>query len=135
MKNQNSQLIVLNRPRRNRRGLTISKDGRFFLRTQIIRLLGLHAGDGVVFVYSEGQMYMVKSSTLPDPIILSGRDGQLHGNSVATAKHLLLFIEGAIKNCSEVDLVVGDKTVSLTIDGKMYDAAVIITRTDISHCR
>lgn len=135
MKNQNNQLIVLNRPRRNRRGLTIGKDGRFSLRTQIIRLLDLHAGDGVVFVYSEGQMYMIKSSTLPDPIILSGRDGQLHGSSVATARHLLLFVEGVTKDCREVDLVVGDKTESLTIDGKKYDAAVIVTRTDFNHCR
>lgn len=135
MENQNSQPIVLNRPRRNKRGITIGKDGRFFLRTQIIRLLGLHAGDGVVFIRVNGQVYLVKSSTLPDPIILSGRDGQLHGNSVATAKHLFLFIEGTIKGCKEVDLVVGEKTEKLIIDDKSYDAAVIVTRTDSNHCR
>lgn len=135
MEQQNNQPVILNRPRRSKRGLTIDRIGRFSLRTQLIRLLDLHAGDGIVFVRDNDQVYMIKSSTLPDPIILSGRDGQLHGNSVATAKHLFLFIEGIKKGAKEVDLVVGNEIEKITIGDKGYDAVAIITRTDNAHCK
>lgn len=135
MEQLNNQPVILNRPRRSKRGLTIDRNGRFSLRTQLIRLLDLHAGDGIVFVRDNGQVYMIKSSTILDHIILSGRDGQLHGNSVATAKHLFLFIEGMKKDAKVVDLVVGNETEKITIDGKGYDAVAIITRTDSSHCK
>lgn len=135
MEQQNNQPVILNRPRRSKRGLTIDRNGRFSLRTQLTRLLDLHAGDGIVFVRDNDQVYMIKSSTILDHIILSGRDGQLHGNSVATAKHLFLFIEGMKKDAKVVDLVVGNETEKITIDGKGYDAVAIITRTDSSHCK
>lgn len=135
MDNKYTQPYVINRPRRSKRGLTVCKNGRFYLRTQLIRLLNLHSGDGIVFVHVDGQVYIIKSSTLPDPIVLSGRDGQLHGNSVDTAKHLFLFIEGMIKGSSEVDLIVGDKAVDLSFEGEKYKAVAIVTRADFDHCR
>lgn len=135
MDNKYIQSYIINRPRRSKRGLTVCKNGRFYLRTQLIRLLELHAGDGIVFVHADGQVYIIKSSTLPNPIVLSGRDGQLHGNSVDTAKHLFLFIDGMAKDSREVDLIVDDKAVDLSFEGEKYKAVAIVTRTDSGHCR
>ena len=58
------ELIILNRPRSPKRGLTIRTNGRIILRTQPCQLLGLSVGDKISFIVMGSQMYIVKSDTI-----------------------------------------------------------------------
>ena len=128
------ELIILNRPRCKKRGLTINRNGRITLRTQPCKLLGLSRGDKISFGFMDGQIYIIKAD-LPDSILLSGRKGQLHGCSVNTVRHLFIFISGIPTNATEIDLIVSDQCQTISINSVEYQALIVINRADFAHCR
>lgn len=128
------ELIILNRPRCKKRGLTINRNGRITLRTQPCKLLGLSRGDKISFGFMDGQIYIIKAD-LPDSILLSGRKGQLHGCSVNTVRHMLVFISGIPTNATEIDLIVSGQCQSISINSVEYQALTVINRADFAHCR
>lgn len=128
------ELIILNRPRCKKRGLTINRNGRITLRTQPCKLLGLSRGDKISFGFMDGQIYIIKAD-LPDSILLSGRKGQLHGCSVNTVRHLFIFTSGIPANATEIDLIVSDQCQSISINSVEYQALTVINRADFAHCR
>lgn len=129
------ELIILNRPRCKKRGLTINRNGRITLRTQPCKILGLSRGDKICFGFMDGQMYIIKTDSLPDSILLSGRKGQLHGCSVNTVRHMLVFISGIPTNATEIDLIVSDQCRNIRIDDVDYQALIVINRADFAHSR
>lgn len=128
------ELIILNRPRSSKRGLTIRTNGRIILRTQPCQLLGLSVGDKISFIVMGSQMYIVKSDTIPDGIPLSGRPGQLHGCSVNTIRQLFVYITDIPSRAKSVDLIVSDQLTTLTIHGKECPALTVVNRADSKHC-
>ena len=128
------ELIILNRPRCKKRGLTINRNGRITLRTQPCKLLGLSRGDKISFGFMDGQIYIIKAD-LPDSILLSGRKGQLHGCSVNTVRHMFVFISGIPTNATEIDLIVSDQCQTISINSVEYQALTVINRADFAHCR
>lgn len=133
MQNEPS-LIILNRPRSKKRGLTINRNGRITLRTQPIKLLKLEKGDSIIFACLDQQMYIIKSNEY-DAVHLYGRKGQLHGCSANTVRCLLINIRGVPHYANEVDLVVSDKLETINLYGKEYKALAVVNRADLSHCR
>lgn len=129
------ELIILNRPRYKKRGLTINRNGRITLRTQPCKLLGLSRGDKISFGFMDDQMFIIKTDSLPDSILLSGRKGQLHGCSVNTVRHLFAYICGIPINAKEIDLIVADQCQSISINSVEYQALTVINRADFAHCR
>lgn len=128
------ELIILNRPRCKKRGLTINRNGRITLRTQPCKLLSLSRGDKISFGFMDGQMFIIKTD-LPDSILLSGRKGQLHGCSVNTVRHMFVFISGIPTNATEIDLIVSDQCQTISINSVEYQALTVINRADFAHCR
>lgn len=128
------ELIILNRPRCKKRGLTINRNGRITLRTQPCKLLALSRGDKISFGFMDGQMYIIKTD-LPDSILLSGRKGQLHGCSINTVRHMLAFISGIPSNATEIDLIVSDQCRNIRIGDVDYQALIVINRADLAHSR
>lgn len=128
------ELIILNRPRCKKRGLTINRNGRITLRTQPCKILGLSRGDKISFGFMDGQMFIIKTD-LPDSILLSGRKGQLHGCSVNTVRHMFVFISGIPTNATEIDLIVSDQCQTISINSVEYQALTVINRADFAHCR
>lgn len=129
------ELIILNRPRCKKRGLTINRNGRITLRTQPCKLLGLSRGDKISFCYMDGQMFIIKTDSFPDSILLSGRKGQLHGCSVNTVRHMFAYISGIPTNATEIDLIVSDQCQTININSVEYQALTVINRADFAHCR
>lgn len=129
------ELIILNCPRFQKRGLTINRNGRITLRSKPCQQLGLVPKDKICFGIIDFQMYIIKCATIPDAIILSGRKGQLHGSSVNTVRHLFKYILGISQNTKEVDLVVANDVSTVTISGIDYKALPIVNRADPNHCR
>lgn len=128
-------IFILNRPRPQRRGLTLNKNGRITLRSFPIKLLGLERGDKIVFFSLGTQMYITKSADHPDAIPLYGRKGQLHGCSSSTVKCLLLHIPGIPPNAQEIDLLVSDHLETILVGYENIQALAIVNRADIPHCR
>ena len=128
-------IFILNRPRHQRRGLTLNKNGRITLRSFPIKLLGLERGDKIVFFCLGTQMYITKSADHPDAILLYGRKGQLHGCSSSTVKCLFLHTQGIPPNAQEIDLVVSDQIETITVGGNNLQALAVVNRADLSHCR
>ena len=83
----------------------------------------------------DGQMYIIKTDSFPDSLLLSGRKGQLHGCSVNTVRHMFVFISGIPTNATEIDLIVSDQCKSIRIDDVDYQALIVINRADFAHCR
>lgn len=132
-----SSISILNRPHERKRGLTINrKTGRIFLRSCPCRLLNLHHGDKIYFVYYEDhQMYLFKGGDFPDGITLFGRVGQLHGNSINTVRHLSTLIHDVPPHTTEIDLVVANQITNINIDNQIFSALAVINRADVYHCR
>lgn len=136
MAENNSEIIMLNRPRQKRRGLTLGRNGRICLRSLPCKLLGLRKGDEIAFVEIDKQPYLIKANGMENGIRLFGRKTQLHGSSVNTVRYLLLYhIVGMPNEAQETDLVVNDTPIRLRIGDEEHDALAVITRTDPSHCR
>ena len=128
-------IYILNRPRSQKRGLTLNKNGRITLRSFPVKLLGLERGDKIVFFCLGTQMYITKSSTLPDAITLYGRKGQLHGCSSSTVRCLFLHTPGIPPNVKEIDLVVSDQLETITVGDDTLQALAVVNRADLTHCR
>ena len=128
-------IYILNRPRPQKRGLTLNKNGRITLRSFPVKLLDLQRGDKIVFFCLGKQMYITKSSDLPDAIPLYGRKGQLHGCSSSTVKCLFLHTLGIPPNAKEIDLVVSDQLETITVGDNTLQALAIVNRADPTHCR
>lgn len=129
------ELIILNRPRCKKRGLTINRNGRITLRTQPCKILGLSRGDKISFGFMDDQMFIIKTDSFPDSILLSGRKGQLHGCSVNTVRHMFAYISGIPTNATEIDLIVSDQYQTININSVEYQALIVINRADFAHCR
>lgn len=133
---QKNDLIILNRPRQQRRGLTINRNGRITLRSLPCKLLGLSSGDKICFGYQDHQLLVFKSGDFfPNAIPLSGRKGQLHGCSKATVNTILLLIPSIPASTTEIDLVVSSEASTIEIDDCYFQALTVINRADPSHCR
>ena len=113
-----NDVIILNRPRVQKRGLALNLNGRITLRSSPCKLLDLHPGDKICFCFytPSKQMYVIKST--PDIeakevvcIKLSGRKGQLHASNVS------------------------NETINLDVDGVSCPALAIVNRADSEHCR
>lgn len=130
-----TEIFILNRPRPQKRGLTLNKNGRITLRSYPVKLLGLQRGDKIVFFCLGYQMYITKSSSLPDAIPLYGRKAQLHGCSASTVKCLFLHTLGVPPNAQEIDLVVSDRLETITVGNDTLQALAVVNRADPSHCR
>ena len=130
-----TDIFILNRPRPQKRGLSLNKNGRITLRSHPVKLLGLQQGDKIVFFCLGSQMYITKSSSLPDAIPLYGRKAQLHGCSASTVKYLFLHTLGVPPNAQEIDLVVSDRLETITIGNDTIQALAVVNRADQSHCR
>lgn len=135
MEERNNDIIVLNRPRQGRRALTIATNGRITLRAKVCRLLELGEGDKIAFIDAYSQPCIIKANDMGDGIRLYGRKSQLHGCSVSTVRTLLHYIKGHPKDAKEIDLNVGYVTDTVRIGTGYYQALVVVTRTDPSHCR
>ena len=135
MEKMNDEVIMLNRPRQKRRGLTIAVDGRITLRSLPCRLLELSQGDKIAFVEIHSQPYLIKANAMPEGIKLHGRKGQLHGSSVSTVRNLLHGIVGKPEGAKEIDLVVDARQSTIRIGEKYHTALAVISRTDAFHCR
>lgn len=129
------EIYILNRPRPQKRGLTLNANGRITLRSFPVRLLGLERGDKIVFFCIGTQMYITKSSDLPDGIQLYGRKGQLHGCSSSTVRCLFRHTPGIPPKAREVDLVVSDQVETVTVGDKSLQALAVVNRADMAHCR
>lgn len=129
------ELIILNRPRCKKRGLTINRNGRITLRTQPCKILGLSRGDKISFGFMDDQMFIIKTDSFPDSILLSGRKGQLHGCSVNTVRHMFAYISGIPTNATEIDLIVSDQYQTININSVEYQALIVINRADFAHYR
>ncbi len=127
--------IILNRPRQKRRGLSLNMNGRITLRSFPVKLLRLERGDKIIFFCLGTQMYVAKSTSLPDAIPLYGRKGQLHGCSSSTVKCLFRHTPGIPPNTKEIDLVVSDQLESVKVSGTYLQALAVVNRADASHCR
>lgn len=131
-----NDIIVLNRPRKLKRGLTIEACGRLTFRSVPCKLLRLTAGKKIVFIYKSEQLYIIQSDRFENSIRLYGRDGQLHGNSVSTTKAIISnYLRDVPPGTREIDLVVAGKTEDINIDGAVYPALAVINRADKEHCR
>lgn len=130
-----TDIFILNRPRPQKRGLSLNKNGRITLRSYPVKLLGLQRGDKIVFFCLGSQMYITKSSSFPDAIPLYGRKAQLHGCSANTVKCLFLHTLGVPPNAQEIDLVVSDRLETITIGNDTIQALAVVNRADQSHCR
>nr|WP_297658461.1 hypothetical protein [uncultured Prevotella sp.] len=135
MAEDNSEIIMLNRPRQKRRGLTLNVDGRITLRSLPCKLLNLKTGDKIAFVEIHSQMYIIKANSINDGIKLHGRKSQLHGSSVSTVRNILSSIVGKPDEAKEIDLIVDNRLASLSIGSDIYEALAVVSRTDASHCR
>ncbi len=132
---KNNDVIILNRPRQQKRGLSININGRITLRSAPCKLLGLKPGDFLSFASRGSQDYIVKVGDIKYAIKLYGRPGQLHGNSSATAKHLFKIINYMPLNAKEVDLIVSSEVEILRIGDAIYPALAFISRADSEHSR
>ena len=128
-------IYILNRPRPQKRGLTLSKSGRIYLRSVVIKLLGLKKGDKIIFFCIGTQMYIAKSFCHPDAIHLYGRKSQLRGCSVSTVRCLFLHIPGIPPEAQEIDLVVSDHLETITVGNDSLRALAVVNRADATHCR
>lgn len=136
MEMNNNDVVILNRPRQKKRGLSLNVNGRITLRAQPCRLLKLKKGDCIAFVEYLSQPYIIRVAYSRLPCIrLNGRLSQLHGCSVSTVKNLWPRIIGIPDGTKEVDLVVTDCTLCIRIGDQYYEGLAFITRTDPSHCR
>nr|DAT45214.1 MAG TPA: Stage V sporulation protein T, Activator, DNA-binding, Repressor, Sporulation [Caudoviricetes sp.] len=132
---ETNDVIILNRPRQQKRGLSINVNGRITLRSAPCKLLGLRPGDFLSFVSRGSQTYIIKCGDIENAIRLSGRPGQLHGNSTATAKYLFMVIYNMPIAAKEVDLVVSRQVESIQIGDTSYPALAFINRCDKEHYR
>ncbi len=98
-------------------------------------MLGLTEGDKIAFIDLYSQPCIIKANNRTDGIRVYGRKGQLHGCSVSTVRNLLRYIKGKPDDAKEIDLSVGYVTESVRIGNYIYEALVVISRTDPSHCR
>lgn len=59
-----NDVIILNRPRVQKRGLALNLNGRITLRSSPCKLLDLHPGDKICFCFynPSKQMYVIKST-------------------------------------------------------------------------
>lgn len=130
-----TDIYILNRPRHQKRGLTLNKNGRITLRSSPIKLLGLERGDKIIFLFHDSQMYIVKSSSHNLAIPLYGRKSQLHGCSASTVKELFNHIPGIPPDTQEIDLVVSDHLENVMICNDFIQALAVVNRADPSHCR
>ena len=130
-----TDIYILNRPRPQKRGLSLNKNGRITLRSYPVKLLGLQRGDKIVFFCLGSQMYITKSSSFPDAIPLYGRKAQLHGCSASTVKCLFLHTLDVPPNAQEIDLVVSDRLETITVGNDTLQALAVVNRADPSHCR
>ena len=131
----NEPVIILDRPRQQRRGLTLALDGRITIRALPCRILGLFPGCKISFVELYSQPYLINASQLEIGIRLYGRKGQLHGSSVSTVRNLLPRIIGKPEGVKEIDLVVDDCPAPIYIGDYYCEGLAVITRTDPTHCR
>lgn len=130
-----NEIIILNRPRPQKRGLTINKNGRITLRTSPIKLLGLERGDKILFFLHDSQMYIVKASEHTLAIPLYGRKSQLHGCSASTVRSLFNRIPGIPPDTQEIDLVVSDHLENIMVCNDTLQALAVVNRADPTHCR
>lgn len=130
-----TEIFILNRPRPQKRGLTLNKNGRITLRSSPIKLLELERGDKIIFLFHDSQMYIVKSSSHNLAIPLYGRKAQLHGCSASTVKCLFLHTLDVPPNAQEIDLVVSDRLETITVGNDTLQALAVVNRADPSHCR
>ncbi len=129
------ELIILNRPRPFRRGLTLNANGRITLRSLPVKLLGLEQGDKIIFFCIGTQMYLCKSDAIASAIPLYGRKGQLHGCSSSTVRYIFHHTLGVSSNVKEIDLVVSDRLETVKLDDSPIEALAVVNRVDPSHCR
>lgn len=132
---ETNDVIILNRPRQQKRGLSINVNGRITLRSAPCKLLGLRPGDFLSFAIRGSQTYIIKCGDIENAIRLSGRPGQLHGNSSATAKYLFKVINYMPIAAKEVDLIVSSQLEDLLIGDTTYPALAFICRADSNHYR
>lgn len=128
-------IFILNRPRPQKRGLTINKNGRITLRSIPIKLLNLKRGDKILFFCHNSQMYIVKATEHFLAIPLYGRKAQLHGCSVSTVRVLFNHIPGIPHGAQELDLVVSDHLDNIMVCNETIQALAVVNRADLSHCR
>ena len=134
MENSNDA-IILNRPRQQKRGLSININGRITIRSAPCKLLDLNPGDSLFFVSLGSQNYIVKGGDFENAIKLSGRPGQLHGNSSATVRYLFKIIPYMSSTTKEIDLIVSNQVESIPIGDTSYPALAFINRSDKAHSR
>lgn len=137
-----NDVIILNRPRVQKRGLALNLNGRITLRSSPCKLLDLHPGDKICFGFytPSKQMYVIKST--PDIeakevvcIKLSGRKGQLHASNVSTVSFLLSYIPNIPTGTKQIELITANETINLNVDGVSCPALAIVNRADSEHCR
>ena len=102
-----NDVIILNRPRVQKRGLALNLNGRITLRSSPCKLLDLHPGDKICFCFStpSKQMYVIKS-----PPALEAK---------------YVSIKMSHRN----------ETINLDVDGVSCPALAIVNRADSEHCR
>lgn len=132
---ETNDVIILNRPRQQKRGLSINVNGRITLRSAPCKLLGLKPGDFLSFASRGSQTYIIKCGDIENAIRLFGRPGQLHGNSTATTKYLFKVINNLPITAKEVDLIVSSQLEDLPIGDTAYPALAFIGRADSNHYR
>lgn len=139
---QTNDVIILNRPRVQKRGLALNLNGRITLRSSPCKLLDLHPGDKICFCFhtESKQMYVIK--TTPDIeakevacIKLSGRKGQLHASDVSTVSFLLSYIPNIPTGTKQIELVTANETINLNVNSVSCPALAIVNRADSEHCR
>lgn len=130
-----AEIYILNRPRPQKRGLTLNKNGRITLRSIPIKLLDLKRGDKILFFCYNAQMYIVKATEHSLAIPLYGRKAQLHGCSASTVKVLFNHIPDIPPGTQEIDLVVADHLDNIKVCNENVQVLAVVNRADPSHCR
>lgn len=130
-----TDIYILNRPRPQKRGLTLNKNGRITLRSIPVKLLDLKRGDKILFFCYDSQMYIVKATEHSLAIPLYGRKSQLHGCSASTVRVLFNHIPDIPPGTQEIDLVVSDHLEEVEVCKQTLQVLAVVNRADPSHCR
>lgn len=115
-----TEIFILNRPRPQKRGLTLNKNGRITLRSYPVKLLGLQRGDKIVFFCLGSQMYITVgyskkgAHTIASDLNATAQPGTLTcliGHN-GTGKSTLLRTIARLQPSIDGSVLIGDNDIS-----------------------